>query len=103
MGQDSIPGQNACHVAYYPRGVYVWLSYISFEASESGHFVGVTQRIVEDRFYLVIPSSLLLRFHKPAFLQSVSLLSADYSEELCSYRSTFYGLDVWCRLRHIET
>ena len=40
-------------------------------------------------FYLVIRSSLLLRFYMPAFLQSACLLSVDYSEELCSHRSTF--------------
>ena len=51
--------------------------------------MGVTQRVVEDRFYLVIRSSLLLRFYPPAFLQSACLLSADYREELCSHRSTF--------------
>ena len=54
-------------------------------------------------FYLVISSSLLLKFYTPAFLQSACLLSADYSEELCSHRSTFHGLDLSCRLRHIGT
>ena len=52
---------------------------------------GASSKIV---FNLVIPSSLLLRFHMPAFLQSACLLSADYSEELCFHRSTFHGL-VW--------
>ena len=41
-------------------------------------------------FYLVFHSSLLLRFHMPAFLQSACLLSADYSIELCSHRPTFH-------------
>ena len=45
-------------------------------------------------FYLVFRSSLLLRFHTPAFLQSACLLSADYSLELCSHRPTFRGLDL---------
>ena len=94
--------QSACHVVYYSR-VYAQLIYVSFQPSESGHFVGVTRRVVEGRFYLVIPSSLFLRYHTLAFLQSACLLSADYSEELCSHRSTFHGLDPWCRLRNIET
>ena len=100
---------SACHVVSgYPRGqasVYARLRYKSFQASESGNFVGVRRRVVEDRlFYLVIPLSLLLRLNTPALLQSACLLSADYSEELCSHRSTFHGLDLWyCRLRHIET
>ena len=38
----------------------------------------------------VIRSSLLLRFHKPAFLQTACLLSADYSEDLYSHRPTFW-------------
>ena len=45
-------------------------------------------------FYLVFHSSLLIRFHTPAFLHSACLLRADYSVELCSYRLTFYGLDL---------
>ena len=45
-------------------------------------------------FYLVFSSSLLLRLHMPAFLQSASLLSANYSVELCSHRPTFHGLDL---------
>ena len=45
-------------------------------------------------FYLVLHSSLFLRFHTPAFLQSACLLSADYSMELCSHRPTFHGLDL---------
>ena len=47
--------------------------------------------------------TLLLRFHAPALLQSACLLSADYSEDMCSHRSTFHGLDLWCRLRHINS
>ena len=35
-------------------------------------------------FYLVIRSSLLLRFYTPAFLQPACLLWVDCSEELCS-------------------
>ena len=45
-------------------------------------------------FYLVFHSSLLLRFHTPAFLQLACLLSADCSMELCSHRPTFHGLDL---------
>ena len=104
----SIPGwichseQSACHVVYYCRRqvpVYAQLSYLSFKASESNHMVAVThcQRLF---FYLVFHSSLLLRFHTPAFLQ---FLSADYSMELCSHRPTYHGLDPQCRSRHLET
>ena len=60
-------------------------------------------KLLKTFFYLVVRSSLLLRFHKPAFLQSACLLSADYGEGLCSHRPTFHGLDLWCRLRYIET
>ena len=94
--------QSACHVVYYRRGyipVCAWLTYVSFKASESGHFIfmGVT-RCRRSFFYLVIRSSLLLLFHTPAFLQSAFLLRADYSEELCSHRPTFHGrqhFTVW--------
>ena len=87
--------QSACHVVYYRRGyipVCARLTYVSFKASESGHFIfmGVT-RCRRSFFYLVIRSSLLLLFHTPAFLQSAFLLRADYSEELCSHRPTFHG------------
>ena len=99
--------QGACHVVYYCRRqvpVYARLSYLSFKASESDHFamVAVT-RCRRSFFYLVFHSSLLLRFHTPAFLQLACLLNADYSVELCSHRPTFHGLDLQCRLRHIET
>ena len=94
--------QSACHVVYYRRGyipVCARLTYVSFKASESGHFIfmGVT-RCRRSFFYLVIRSSLLLLFHTPAFLQSAFLLRADYSEELCSHRPTFHGrqhFTVW--------
>ena len=74
------------------------------QASESERFamVAVT-RCRRSFFYLVLYSSLFLRFHTPAFLQSACLLSADYSMELCSHRPTFHGLDLWCRSCHIET
>ena len=99
--------QSACHVVYYHQRqvpVYAWLSYLSFKASESNHFamVAVT-RCRRSFFYLVFHSSLLLRFHTPAFLKSACLLSADYSVELCSHRPTFHGLDLQCRSRHLET
>ena len=99
--------QSACHVVYYCRrlvSVYAWLSYLSFKASESDHFamVAVT-RCRRSFFYLVFHSSLLLRFHTPAFLQSACLLSADYSVELSSDRPTFHGLDLQSRSCHIET
>ena len=55
------------------------------------------------KIYLVFHSSLLLRFHTPAFLQSACLLGADYSVELSSDRPTFHGLDLQCRSCHIET
>ena len=48
-----------------------------------------TARCRRSLFYLVIRSSLLLRFYTQAFLQLAWLLSADYSEELCSGKSTF--------------
>ena len=94
--------QSACHVVYYRRGyipVCARLTYVSFKASESGHFIfmGVT-RCRRSFFYLVIRSSLLRLFHTPAFLQSAFLLRADYSEELCSHRPTFHGrqhFTVW--------
>ena len=72
---------------------------------KSDHFamVAVTRCRRSFFFYLVLRSSLLLRFHTPAFLQSTCLLSADYSVELCSHRPTFHGLDLECRSRHIET
>ena len=99
--------QNACHVVYYCRRqvpVYARLSYLSFKASESDHFamVAVT-RCRRSFFYLVFHSSLLLRFHTPAFLQSACLLNVDYSIKLCSHRPTFHGLDLQCRSRHLET
>ena len=85
--------QNACHVVYYCRRqvpVYAWLSYLSFKASESDHFamVAVT-RCRRSFFYLVFRSSLLLRSHTLAFLQSACLQSTDYSVELCSHRQHF--------------
>ena len=94
--------QSAYHLVYYRRGyipVCARLTYVSFKASESGHFIfmGVT-RCRRSFFYLVIRSSLLLLFHTPAFLQSAFLLRADYSEELCSHRPTFHGrqhFTVW--------
>ena len=94
--------QSAFHVVYYRRGyipVCARLTYVSFKASESGHFIfmGVT-RCRRSFFYLVIRSSLLLLFHTPAFLQSAFLLRADYSEELCSHRPTFHSrqhFTVW--------
>ena len=99
--------QSACHMVYYCRRqvpVYARLSYLSFKASESNHFamVAVThcQRLF---FYLIFHSSLLLRFHTPAFLQSACLLSADYSMESCSHRPTYHGLDLQCRSCHLET
>ena len=52
-------------------------------------FYGCSNTSSKIVFYLVIRSSLLLRFYKPAFLQSACLLAADYSEELCSHRPTF--------------
>ena len=72
--------QSACHVVYYRRGyipVCARLTYVSFKASESGHFIfmGVT-RCRRSFFYLVIRSSLLRLFHTPAFLQSAFLLRA---------------------------
>ena len=48
-----------------------------------------TERCRRSFFYLVIRSSLLLRFYMPAFLQSAYPLSTDHSEEFSSYRSTF--------------
>ena len=45
-------------------------------------------------FNLVFHSSLLLRFHTLAFLQSACLLNADYSMEFCSHRQTIHGLDL---------
>ena len=99
--------QSACHMVYYFRRqvpVYGWLSYLSFKASESNHFamVAVT-RCPRSFFYLVFHSSLLLRFHTPAFLQSACLLSLDYSMELCSHWPTFHGLDLQYRSCHLET
>ena len=99
--------RSACYVVYYCRRqvpVYAWLSYLSFKASESDRFamVAVT-RCRRSFFYLVLYSSLFLRFHTPAFLKSACLLSADYSMELCSHRPTFHGLDLWCRSCHLET
>ena len=91
-------------MVYYCRrlvSVFAWLSYLSFKASESDHFamVAVT-RCRRSFFYLVFHSSLLLRFHTPAFLQSACLLGADYSVELSSDRPTFHGLDLHCRSCH---
>ena len=54
-------------------------------------------------FYQVIRSSLLLRFHTAAFLESACLLSAGYSEVLYSHRPVFHGVNLWCRLHHTET
>ena len=84
-----------------------WLSHglLSLQISSSLHsaelhklpsfrkqlFCGCNTTLSKIGFYLpvVMRSSLLLRFYTLAFLQSACLLSADYSEELCSHRSTF--------------
>ena len=36
----------------FPLSVKYMLNYASFQASESGHLVGVTQHVVEDRFFI---------------------------------------------------
>ena len=95
--------QSACHMVYYCQRqvpVYAQLSYLSFTASESDHFAMVA---VTHVFFIVFHSSLLLRFHMPAFLQLACLLSVDYNMELCSHGPTFHGLDLQCRSCHLET
>ena len=100
--------QSACHVVYYrQRWVLVCarLSYLSFKASESNHFrKGGCNTLSKIIFFIQFFIHLFcLDFTHRLSLQSACLLSADYSMELCSHRPTFHGLDLQCRLHHIET
>ena len=103
--------QSACHVVYYRRGyipVCARLTYVSFKASESGHFIfmGVTRC----RFFYLVNSFIFVTLISHAGFPTVGLSSTCglqrgvvLSQANISRSPTFYGLDLWCRLRLIET
>ena len=105
--------QSACHVVYYRRGyipVCAWLTYVSFKASESGHFIfmGVTR--CRRSFFLSSYSFIFVALTSHAGFPTVGLSSkcglqreVVLSQANISRSPTFHGLDLWCRLRLIET
>ena len=105
--------QSACHLVYYRRGyipVCARLTYVSFKASESGHFIfmGVTR--CRRSFFLSSYSFIFVALISHAGFPTVGLSSkcglqrgVVLSQANISRSPTFYGLDLWCRLRLIET
>ena len=95
-------------MVYYHRTqapVYSRLSYVNFKASESGHFVGVTQRVVEDRFlssYSFFFAAWILHAGFPTVGLS-SKFGLQRGVVLSQGNISIHGLDLWYRLRHMKT
>ena len=74
----------------------------NFSASESGHFVGATQRVVEDRFlssYSFFFTACILQAGFPTVGLS-SKFGLQRGVVLSQGNISIHGLDLWYRLRH---